>query len=106
MSHLFPLPLGLLDRAPGPGHVQTTRSFAAAWPLNFCISIPATDIFSGWELMAVYSETSNTPGYSKGHLLHDHGIMGSSRVNGKWGKDGGNLGGFLKLQTSPNLVIL
>lgn len=81
------------------------RSFAAACLLNFCISIPATDI-SGWELLAVYSETSNTPGHSKGHLLHDHGTMGSSRMNGKWGKDGGNLGGFLKLQTSPNLVIL
>ena len=106
MSHLFPLPLGLLDRASGPGRVQTTRSFAAAWPLNLCICIPAADIFSGWELLALYSETLNTPGHSKGHLLHDHRTMGSSRVNGKQGKDGGNLGGFLKLQTSPYLVIL
>lgn len=105
MSHLFPLPLGL-DRAPGPGRVQTTRSFAAAWPLNLCICIPAADIFSGWELLALYLETLNTPGHSKGHLLHDHGTMGSSRVNDKRGKDGGNLGGFLKLQTSSYLVIL
>lgn len=105
MSHLFPLPLGL-DRAPGPGRVQTTRSFAAAWSLNLCIYIPAADIFSGWELLALYLETLNTPGHSKGHLLHDHGTMGSSRVNDKRGKDGGNLGGFLKLQTSSYLVIL